>query len=712
MKRKELKERLQAYSKAFSKISNKNRLLKSKLLQQRRKGLKNLEEGTYIKCLKKVFTKTQIKALLKENVRSKTKWDNVTLKKCLKLKFACGTPGYDELLKQNFPLPSHRTLRRRVQGVIFKPGIQQDIFEFLKIKIEHFSDERERDCCLILDEMSIIPGKMYDVGSKGYIGFVSLGEGSSTLSTLATHALVFMLAGVNSRWKQTVGYHLTGDSVKGNLLAKEINDILIKATRIGLNVISVTSDMGSSNQAFWKEHNIIAGRYSEIKNFFPHPSDTTLNVYVIADPVHLFKNIRSTFLNNQTVELPPEVMQKNKLVHQSAQSSHLNDLVQYQEQLRFKLAPKLHEEDLTPSHFATMKVSSASHVISHSVSSGLKYLAEELKRPEYLTTAWFLDQIEKWFKLMSSRHPVFALSKINSVAYGDAIQFLESFINLFKDLKFGQKGSWKPCQKGVLISTTSILEIQKLCLEERNYQFLLTGRFTQDCVENLFSLVRTKQAVPNPLQFKSNLKIIMLSQYMKDVSKGSYEMDEREDFSDYLDLMKTKEIANKDEKLPLIVPENVLTLNQAEKNVLYSISGYIISSMKKTNTVCVNCLGSVGGYTPYNLEYEKLTEIKRFKDKTLFFCNEETFNFIFKLESIFSNCMSVIDCSNVAIRDFILEKMKAVAGEHILKCHSLREKLINRYLTFRLKINSNKKFFPNRSTFSSKSMNLYARHLM
>ena len=54
----------------------------------------------------------------------------------------------------------------------------------------------------------------------------------------------------NVRWKQVASYYCTGDSTNGAILA----DILVffrKVTSVGLSIQSVTSDMGSPNQAMW-----------------------------------------------------------------------------------------------------------------------------------------------------------------------------------------------------------------------------------------------------------------------------------------------------------------------------------------------------------------------------------------------------------------------------------------------------------------------------
>lgn len=66
--------------------------------------------------------------------------------------------------------------------------------------------EIERDCVLILDEMSITGNKEYDVSTGSFLGQVTLPKHSG----IATHALTFMIAGINSRWEQTVAYYYTG----------------------------------------------------------------------------------------------------------------------------------------------------------------------------------------------------------------------------------------------------------------------------------------------------------------------------------------------------------------------------------------------------------------------------------------------------------------------------------------------------------------------
>ncbi|KYQ58851.1 hypothetical protein ALC60_02148, partial [Trachymyrmex zeteki] len=81
--------------------------------------------------LNKIFNDDQIQALSSSNSR-KVKWSNNTTMKALRLKFLCGSNGYQELLKQQIPFPSERTLRRRKENVNFQEGILYDVFDILQ----------------------------------------------------------------------------------------------------------------------------------------------------------------------------------------------------------------------------------------------------------------------------------------------------------------------------------------------------------------------------------------------------------------------------------------------------------------------------------------------------------------------------------------------------------------------------------------------------
>ncbi len=213
----------------------------------------------------------------------------------------------------------------------------------------------------------------------------------------------------------------------------------------------------------------------------------------------------------------------------------IKDLVAFQEGMALKIAPHLTAAAIGPSHFEKMKVGPALNVFSRATSAGLKYMVQQENRPlSYMTTAWFLKQIDKWFDLMSSRHPITALSRVKMEEYQRAISFLQDIVHLFRGIKIGPKGWWKPVQSGVIMATTSILAIQEEMLS-RGHKFVLTSRFTQDCLENTFSCVRSKNPVPTPVEFHHALRIISVGQFLTTIKSGSYQEDDSSFLADFLD---------------------------------------------------------------------------------------------------------------------------------------------------------------------------------
>ena len=66
---------------------------------------------------------------------------------------------------------------------------------------------------------------------------------------LATHAMTFLVCGLQVRWKQVVAYELTSDSFNAETIADYIKKLLKRLYDSGLRPRSVTMDMGPGNVA-------------------------------------------------------------------------------------------------------------------------------------------------------------------------------------------------------------------------------------------------------------------------------------------------------------------------------------------------------------------------------------------------------------------------------------------------------------------------------
>lgn len=68
-----------------------------------------------------------------------------------------------------------------------------------------------------------------------------------------------------------------------------------------------------------------------------------------------------------------------------------------------------------------------------------------------------------------------------------------------------QKEQWKPVQTGVVLSTMSILDLQAELLA-KGHTYVLTSRFFQDRLENLFGCICMRNPTSTALKFEQALK--------------------------------------------------------------------------------------------------------------------------------------------------------------------------------------------------------------
>lgn len=642
--------------------------------------------------LKNIFQEDQMKYLTL-GYKKVPKWCSDTLLKALKLRFACGTSGYEEILKLNFPFPSVRTLVRKMENLKFKPGcVILEIVQFLEIKVNSFQDFY-KDCVLVLDEMSITPGSFYDTSTNTFLGTVTLPEHDQ--SQIATHALVFMLAGLGARWKQIIRFDFTPDSVNGRVFKTIIDEIILKIENIGLRVHCVTSDMGPANQAMWNAYGINASRYSTISNSCTHPYDEKRQLYFYADAPHAFKNLKTAFLNSSVITIPNDFVIFYKLPTDTVDKNYVYELFDKDEGLELKLAPKLTKQSLnTKDHFAKMKVSNAKKVLSEDVASGLSFLASDLEDERH-TTAWFVEFLSKWFTFMCSRNINFSLSYHDDNKFNEAISFLKEVILFFTELKVGAAPKWKPYQTAILISTQTVIDLSQYLLN-RNFTFFFPSRLTQDCLENLFSIVRLKNVVPHAVQFKNNLKLICISQYMREVSKSNYDQDDRQFLSEFIEILEKNRssqshfIENITSQLPVIT-EREINISTIELNVLYYIAGYICDRIEKYQKVCDTCIKSIklDVDSVVSKDYNRLCLIKARKTNRRFFVNDQTFDYFLRMEKMYRLYFNNLRDKRINLKSFFIAKFNEIEFD-IPDCHHLKLKIISKFYAYRLKIKSSK----------------------
>jgi Transposase protein len=92
----------------------------------------------------------------------------------IKMKFKCGSTGYQEHYDEGQPIPSIRTLQERTENFKCSPGIDLGSLEILKRRLSLVESEADKDLVLFNDEMSLTKGKQYDSSTGKVVGDTTL----------------------------------------------------------------------------------------------------------------------------------------------------------------------------------------------------------------------------------------------------------------------------------------------------------------------------------------------------------------------------------------------------------------------------------------------------------------------------------------------------------------------------------------------------------
>ncbi|XP_040358556.1 uncharacterized protein LOC120843569 [Ixodes scapularis] len=528
----------------------------------------------------------QTKALTVKSMKGH-KWSEKTIRVALQIKHGCGTSGYELLRSLSYPLPSNRTLIRRLQHIKFLPGALDEVFEVLKRKVQTMEDI-EKDCVLFMDEMEISQGFDHDSSLDRIFGSTTLPE---SRVNVANHALVFMVGGLNTRWKQVIAYHFTGRSTDDSALKELVFHLIELCFNISLKVLIVTSDMGSANRAVWRLLNFSNHRHSETVCSVPHPHLDGRQLYFMADPAHVLKNIRAQLLRSETFTLGEETLREHNLPGGTVDIHHVEAVLAYDANNELKIANRLSGIHVSNGHFTKMKVSIAVQLFREAPPAIRYLIQQKVLPPEAEATAWFFDLVTRWYTLMSSRHPMVALSHFDAAKHTEALGTLDLAITTFCRMDMGATAHWKPSQAGLLVSTTVVLRLSDELLNRHNYKYLLTGRLSQDCLENIFSVLRLRKPVPSAYDIKCALKLICVSQFLFTPTSSSYNVDDSMHLADLLDPALKKQVQDVNQESEELENLFVCDLTAVECDILAYLGGFILRFVKKSIGNCEDCEG-------------------------------------------------------------------------------------------------------------------------
>ena len=521
--------------------------------------------------------------------RKKNKGQRWTAKdKSLALSLYHSSPKTYRLLQKIFRLPSVRTLYRIMQNICIYPGFNEQIIEALQRKVVNMASECKL-CMIAMDEISIKESLIYNVEKdeiEGYEDFGSLGR----TKYVANHAIAFLVRGLTTKWKQPVGYFLSSGPISGETLKNVLFECIEKLVNIGLSVKLVVCDQGSNNRRLFET---LLGATIEKPYFMA----TEKKIFVLYDPPHLVKSIRNNLKKHGFK------VNEVKILWQ-----YIREFYELDSTLQIRMAPRLTARHINLPPFAPLRVNLATQVLSHSVAAGISTLSSLGKLPpEAMDTAVFLERLDMLFNCFNSA----TLSSTSKMRHALAEtsghkQFLLECLEWFSSVA-SLSTRQPPCLAGWKMAINVLLQLWDDLHTNHGLAFLLTNRLNQDCVENLFSIIRGKgghRDNPDPCQFRQAFRQVMVDAILLPSPKANCE----EDVDSFLLTMKSLSHIEEAPAVPVVAPvqdansdlpelvRNVLsvmslpmsgTLSVEESNIVAYIAGHICRKIR--NKVCSVC---------------------------------------------------------------------------------------------------------------------------
>ena len=382
-------------------------------------------------------------------------------------------------------LPSKPTLQNWISGFVCKPGVS-DIYLNLVGKTLQGSETFARIAVISFDEMDILESIQYHTRNKCVYG-------------PAKKVQMVMVRGLISKWKQVIYINFNQNMTKELFL-----QIVSKCEKVGIQIHAAAFDMG--NHTFISQFKILQN-----VNFIPNPADPARSIFFFPDAPHLLKLIRNHCLDKgftlpagegNTVSLGRDDF--DKLIHQDGKE--------------VKICPKLTADHINVTGSARQRVNTAAHLFSETTSKAFLYHFKD----DFKIQSKFVLTVNNWFDTMNSCNKD-SSSPCRS-AFGVKLEkqtaALFEMKKAVEEMRFSNnvsKVTKIQFQKGILISISSMIGLYQQ-LQKQGVSYVLTRRLTQDCLENVFSKMRSLgNSHPGPADVLTKLKLLLVGVNAKNI---------------------------------------------------------------------------------------------------------------------------------------------------------------------------------------------------
>ncbi len=278
------------------------------------------------------------------------------------------SPQAYRFLQTRFKLPAKSTIHLWLSQLRFQEGLCPNLLKLLAMRVKRLP-EQDRTCSLIGDEISLKKAVEYSASFDKVFGVGTERE------NFKTGALVFMVAGLRSRWKQTVSFQFMKNALPAQKVATTVQATLTELKKAGLNVVSFCSDQvplfNDYASFFLKYYVFLKGSnfrsamsslgVTKEKPQFCHDGQV---VTAFADPPHLLKSTRNCLRNYKITSSKG-----------TALWSDIEALFEEDRKGNFRLCPKLSDKHFSLTAYgAKMKVKWAAQVSKKIIFIGLEII--------------------------------------------------------------------------------------------------------------------------------------------------------------------------------------------------------------------------------------------------------------------------------------------------------------------------------------------------
>ncbi|CAL8078358.1 unnamed protein product [Orchesella dallaii] len=443
----------------------------------------------------------------------------------LSLYYSCGPTGYQTLMKMGLHLPNRSTLGRWTKQLPMFPGLNHRLLSCIQKIMEKFNDE-DLDCLITWDEVGmkefIEYNKFYDM----FEGIIDFGEHGRTLEP-ANEALVFMIRGINSSWRFPISFYFSKGATPSEMLEKIVVDNIKAVQNIGLRVRLGVCDMSFTNQGLYRAWSITPSNPSKIFN--------DQQVYFIHDTPHLIKLVRNNLINHTFL-----VREKKK--SKKVKWSHIRTFFEKDRRVSSRMAPRLSKSHIYLKDYSKMKVKLAAQVFSNSVYAGIATMCRlRILKKDFKDTADFLKKIDEIFDFLN-------MSSLRNDKFGRCAAFfyqkigkLDDYFEFFESVSIPSMSREPEFLRGLKLTLRGIKHLA-IDLYKEGYRHIYTRNLQQDCLENFFSLARSKGGHcrnPTARCFRTNFRFLFFATLIHSPTSGNTENCSEGSFQKYVENMQS-----------------------------------------------------------------------------------------------------------------------------------------------------------------------------